>query len=91
MTPYQISSEVQDDLFEIWRRISRDSIELANRIEAEFYSLFESLGQMSGQGHARKDLTKRPVLFFLSTPFWSFTSQSYSQYESWRFCAASEM
>jgi antitoxin ParD1/3/4/toxin ParE1/3/4 len=69
VTPYQISAEAQNDLFEIWRRISRDSLDLANRIEGEFYSLFESLGRMPGQGHSRKDLTKRPVLFF---PLYSF-------------------
>ena len=67
--PYQISSEAQDDLFEIWQRIALDSVDLANRIEQEFYSLFESLARMPGQGHTRKDLTKRPVLFF---PLYSF-------------------
>jgi len=48
----------------IWRYIADDSVELANRIEGEFYELFASLGRMPGQGHTRKDLTKRPVLFF---------------------------
>ena len=37
---------------------------LANRIESEVSELFASLGRMPGQGHTRKDLTKRPVLFF---------------------------
>jgi plasmid stabilization system protein ParE len=69
MTLYQVSSEAQDDLFEIWQKIAEDSVDLANRIEAEFYSLFESLARMPGQGHTRKDLTKRPVLFF---PLYSF-------------------
>jgi plasmid stabilization system protein ParE len=66
---YQISSEAQDDLFEIWQRIAQDNVDLANRIEGEFYALFESLVRMPGQGHSRKDLTKRPVLFF---PLYSF-------------------
>jgi antitoxin ParD1/3/4/toxin ParE1/3/4 len=66
---YQISVEAQDDLFEIWQRIAQDSIDLANRIEAEFYALFESLARMPGQGHTRSDLTSRPVLFF---PLYSF-------------------
>jgi len=66
---YQISFEAQDDLFEIWQRIALDSVDLANRIEGEFYSLFESLARMPGLGHTRKDLTKRPVLFF---PLYSF-------------------
>jgi toxin ParE1/3/4 len=41
-----------------------DSVTLANRIDDEFHQLFASLGRMPGQGHARKDLTHRPVLFF---------------------------
>jgi antitoxin ParD1/3/4/toxin ParE1/3/4 len=61
---YDVSAEAQNDLFEIWRRIADDSVELANRIESEFYELFASLGRMPGQGHTCKDLTKRPVLFF---------------------------
>lgn len=28
---YEISAEAQNDLFEIWRRIAIDSVELANR------------------------------------------------------------
>jgi plasmid stabilization system protein ParE len=60
---YDVSAEAQNDLFEIWRRIADDSVALANRIESEFYELFASLGQMPGQGHTRKDLTKcRAVL-----------------------------
>jgi plasmid stabilization system protein ParE len=66
---YEVSAEAQNDLIEIWQRIANDSIKLANRIEGEFYSLFESLARMPGQGHVRKDLTERPVLFF---PLYSF-------------------
>jgi plasmid stabilization system protein ParE len=61
---YDVSAEAQNDLFEVWQRIAEDSVDLANRSEGEFYHLFESLGQMPGQGHTRKDLTKRLVLFF---------------------------
>jgi plasmid stabilization system protein ParE len=61
MKTYQVSAEADDDLFEIWRRIAKDSVELANRIEGEFYSLFESLARMPRQGHSRKDLAKRNV------------------------------
>jgi antitoxin ParD1/3/4/toxin ParE1/3/4 len=66
---YDVSAEGQNDLGEIWERIAYDSIILANRIEDEFYELFASLGRMPGQGHTRKDLTHRPVLFF---PLYSF-------------------
>jgi len=66
---YDVSVEAQDDLFEIWQRIAEDSVDLANRIESEFHDLFATLGRMPGQGHTRKDLTPRPVLFF---PLYSF-------------------
>jgi antitoxin ParD1/3/4/toxin ParE1/3/4 len=66
---YDISAEAQDDLFEIWKRIASDSLTLADRIDSEFHELFASLGSMPGQGHTRRDLTPRPVLFF---PLYSF-------------------
>ena len=68
-TLYNVSAEAQNDLFEIWRRIAGDSIELADRIDGEFHELFASLARMPHQGHTRKDLTKRPVLLF---PLYSF-------------------
>jgi antitoxin ParD1/3/4 len=66
---YEVSAEAQNDLFEIWQRIALDSVELAHRIEGDFYRLFDSLGRIPLQGHSRKDLTNRPVLFF---PLYSF-------------------
>lgn len=66
---YDVSAEAQNDLFEIWMRIAEDSIELADRIDIQFHELFTSLSRMPGQGHARKDLTSRPVLFL---PMYSF-------------------
>ena len=66
---YDVSAEAQNDFFEIWRRIAGDSVELAKRIESESYELFASLGRLPRQGHTRKDLTRRPVLFF---PLYSF-------------------
>jgi antitoxin ParD1/3/4/toxin ParE1/3/4 len=66
---YGVSAEAQNDLFEIWRRIAEDSVDLANRIEDEFHRLFASLGSMPGQGHVRRELTSQPVLFF---PLYSF-------------------
>ena len=66
---YEVSAEAQNDLFEIWQRIALDSTELADRIDTEFRELFAALGKMPRQGHTRKDLTLRPVLFF---PLYSF-------------------
>ena len=47
---YNVSTEPQSDLFEIWRRIAADSVDLANRIEEEFHEVFPSLGRMPGRG-----------------------------------------
>ncbi len=66
---YNVSAEAQNDLFEIRQRIAEDSVRLANRIEDEFYAIFESPGRMPGQGHSRRELTLRHVLFF---PLYSF-------------------
>jgi antitoxin ParD1/3/4 len=66
---YEIASEALDDLLQIWLRIAEDSVSLANRIEREFYALFESLAQLPNRGHQRRDLTNRQVLFF---PLYSF-------------------
>ena len=66
---YDVSTEAQQDLFEIWRRIAEDSLDLADRIESEFHDMFASLARMTHQGHTRIDLTKRPILFF---PLYSF-------------------
>jgi hypothetical protein len=50
---FEVSGEAQNDLFEIWRRVAEDSVDLANRLA----------GRMPRHGHTRKDLTKRPVPF----------------------------
>ena len=64
MILYEISAEALTDLLEIWAHIAADSVDLADRLDAEFHSLFESLGRMPGQGHTRTDLTGMPVCFF---------------------------
>jgi plasmid stabilization system protein ParE len=64
MTLYQVADEAQSDLFEIWDHIAKDSLSLADRIDGEFHGLFASLGRTPGLGHTRKDLTKKPELFF---------------------------
>ena len=69
MRGYLVSPEANADIFEIWRWIAKDSVELADRVEAELHDMFEALARMPGQGHQRKDLTQRPVLFF---PLYSY-------------------
>lgn len=66
---YDVSHAAQEDLFEIWQQIARDSVSLADRIEEELRSVFESVGRMPTIGHTRRDITHHPVLFF---PLYSF-------------------
>ena len=41
LSPYDVSAEAQNDLFEIWRRIAEDSLDLANRIDSEFHDCLQ--------------------------------------------------
>lgn len=61
---YIVSPEANSDLFDIWRWIARDSLDLADRIESELYDAFGAIGRMPSIGHKRRDLTSHPVLFF---------------------------
>jgi plasmid stabilization system protein ParE len=61
---YIVSPEANSDIFEIWRWIASDSVELADCVDTELHEVFESLARMPGQGHGRNDLTSRRVLFF---------------------------
>jgi len=62
---YILSQEARNDLREIKNYIAEDSIEAARRLMREFRQAFWKLSKTSGIGHARGDLTNRPVLFKL--------------------------
>ena len=65
MSNYVVSPQADEDIFEIWQYLyQRASLDVANRVEEEFYSAFEALDRHPGLGHRRSDLTSHPVLFF---------------------------
>ena len=66
---YDVSAEAQNDLFEIWQRIAGDSVELANRIESEFYELFASLGSMQARDTRAKTSPSGQSCSFRCTRF----------------------
>jgi antitoxin ParD1/3/4/toxin ParE1/3/4 len=66
---YLVSPEANSDIFQIWRWIAKDSVERADRVDAELHDVFEALARMPRLGHRREDLTPRPVLFF---PLYSY-------------------
>ena len=69
MSGYAVSPRAIEDLFDIWQYIAQDSEDAANRVQSEFYEVFSALGRMPTQGHSRKDLTRKSVLFF---PLYSY-------------------
>ena len=69
MSGYSVSPQAVEDLFEIWQFIALDTGDAANRVQSEFYEMFGALGRSRRLGHRRKDLTRRPVLFF---PLYSY-------------------
>lgn len=64
MSGYSLSPQAVEDLFEIWQYIAQDSENAANRVQSEFFETFVALARTPGQGHRRKNLTTKPVLFF---------------------------
>jgi plasmid stabilization system protein ParE len=63
MSLFLVSPEAQQDLIGIWEFIVRNSVDAGNRVVAEFYETFASLGRMPDQSYRRTDLTKRLVQF----------------------------
>ena len=65
MSSYIVLPLADEDIFEVWRYLyERAGVEVANRVESEFYAAFDVLAQNPRIGHKRSDLTSYPVLFF---------------------------
>jgi antitoxin ParD1/3/4 len=64
MIDYRFTPEAEDDLFEIWRYIARDSVAAANRVESAVYDACVFLAQEPWSGSPRKDVTAFPVHFW---------------------------
>ena len=68
MAGYELSPEVENDLFEIWSTIAEDDVAAANRVESELRRAFGSLARFPGQGHWRRELSGR-LRFW---PIWDY-------------------
>jgi plasmid stabilization system protein ParE len=64
VTNYVLTAEADEDLAGIWEYIAQDNIEAADRWDAKLRDAFALLARNPRQGHARKDLTDVPVLFW---------------------------
>jgi antitoxin ParD1/3/4 len=64
MNEYRCTPGAEDDLFEIWRYIARDSVAAANRVESAIHDACFFLAQKPQSGSQRRDVTTLPVHFW---------------------------
>ena len=64
MKRFELSRRALRDLQDIWKYISDDSFETADRVLEDFYRAFYQLAEMPAVGHRRQDLTQRALLFW---------------------------
>lgn len=61
---YILSRDADADLDDIWEYIAADSVDAADQWIDKLFEAFEALSRTPRIGHAREDLTLRPVLFW---------------------------
>ena len=64
MSDYVLSADAETDLDDIWEHIAEDSMDAADRWIGRLFGAFDALSKTPGIGHARRDLTSYPVLFW---------------------------
>ena len=70
MKSFCLTPKAKDDLFEIWSYIAKDNVEAAECLENEILHACGKLANQPGLGHLRRDLTSKPVRFFLVRSFY---------------------
>lgn len=60
----RFTEAAEDDLDDIWEYVASGNIDAADRIVIEVRSACERLAEHPGIGHARGDLTHRPLKFW---------------------------
>ena len=63
MRGYALHPEARVDLDEIWDFIAADSLNFAERVNAEILSAIRTLVSFPHRGHRRPDLSSRPLRF----------------------------
>ncbi len=61
---FQLTPQATEDLDGIWWFIEENSIEAANRVQAEIIATCRRLAEYPFIGHKRPDITPLPVLFW---------------------------
>lgn len=73
MSSYALTALAKADIFEIWSYIAEDSITAADRVEQAIYDACAFLAEASLRGHVRRDLTHRPLRFWVLTRYPNYT------------------
>jgi plasmid stabilization system protein ParE len=66
---YRLTPSAENDLFEIWSYIARDSTDAANRVEEAIYDACRLLAGSPNVGQVRPDLTQRTLRFWTVSSF----------------------
>lgn len=69
MSGYRLTPSAENDLFEIWCYIARDSTHAANRVEEAIHDACAFLVRAPRAGQQRPDLTRRALRFWTVSPF----------------------
>jgi plasmid stabilization system protein ParE len=64
MKRFRLSPEAASDIRDIWSYIAEDSVRAARKVRLNLFEACQRLANNTGIGHARKDLTEQPVLFW---------------------------
>ena len=70
---YALTPLAKADVFEIWSYIAEDSVNAADRVEQAIYDACAFLAEAPLRGHVRRDLTDRPLRFWVLTRYPSYT------------------
>jgi plasmid stabilization system protein ParE len=65
MSDFFYSLEARRDLLEIWEFIAQDNLDEADRVEREIEETISTLAVNPQLAHFRRDLTSRPVRFWV--------------------------
>jgi antitoxin ParD1/3/4/toxin ParE1/3/4 len=63
MTDFVLHRDAYTDLDEIWEYIAADNLDAADRVLGEIHHAIRGLVPFPHQGHARSDLSSRPLRF----------------------------
>jgi plasmid stabilization system protein ParE len=69
MTAWVLTPLAKADIFQIWSYIAGDNEDAADRVERAIYDACAFVAGDPVRGHARPDLTKRPLRFWTLTRF----------------------